>query len=211
MTEWYRRTTWTKVDEGEFFAKLKRAREGSRPQYLSIQAAALTGTADMALLDGAEALILKLFADYPDNKLERSVSLGILGDIYRHRQQYDKAMVYYKNAIDFEKEYPNVQTPAFLEFADLAVKLDKREYFDFVEQMLSEEVDRHPFPLYKYKIFSLLSIINKTKGNKVAAGRFAEQADAYASVQTSGFRYHPLVGVVKERDAKLDELVKKDI
>jgi tetratricopeptide (TPR) repeat protein len=166
MTDWYRRTSWTKIDEEEFFAKLKRARESSRPQYLMIQASALTGSKDLASLDAAESLILKLMTDYPDNKLERSSGLGLLGDIYRHRQQYDTAMAHYKNAIDFEKEYPNVQTGAFLQFAELAVKLDKREYFDFVEQVLSEREKKYPFPLYKYKIFSLLSIINKTNGNK---------------------------------------------
>ncbi len=89
MTEWYRRTTWTEIDEEEFFSKLKRARQSSRPQYLSAQASALTGTNDPASLDAAESLILKLMTDYPDNKFERSSSLCLLGDIYRYRQQYD--------------------------------------------------------------------------------------------------------------------------
>jgi len=211
MTEWYRRTTWTKVDEEEFFAKLKRARQGSRPQYLMIQASTLTGTTDPVLLDAAEFLILKLLADYPDNKFERSSSLGLLGDIYRYRQQYDTAISYYKNAIDFEKEYPQVQTGVFLEFAELVVKLDKREYFDFVEQTLSEKQEEYPFPLYKYKIFSLLAIINKIRGNTEVADRFAERADEYAAAKTSGFRYHPSVGIVTERDPDLDERMKKDL
>ena len=76
----------------------------------------------------------------------------------------------------------------------LTIKLDKREYFDFAEQTLSEKVEKLPFQVYKYKIFSILSIIDNTKGNKEAADRFAEQANAYAAAQTSGFSYHPSVG-----------------
>jgi tetratricopeptide (TPR) repeat protein len=208
--DWYRRTTWTTADEQEFFAKLKRAREWSRPQYLKIQASCLSAGAKPALLDAAESLIAKLLADYPDDKSERSAGLSILGDIYRQRQQFDDAMTYYKKAIDFEKEYPNVQGPAFLYFSELAVKLDKREYFPFVEELLSGRVEHNPFPMYKYKIYAVLSIINKINGRVEKAAQFAALADQFAAAETSGLRYHPTLGVVTRRDQELDHLMKNE-
>ena len=36
--DWYRRKSWTKSDQEEFFAKLKKAKKHKRAQYLKIQA-----------------------------------------------------------------------------------------------------------------------------------------------------------------------------
>jgi len=206
--DWYRRTIWTAADESDYFAKLKRARDSSRPQYLVIQASHLAGSADPTLLNAAEILIQKLFADFPDDKFNRSAGLELLGDIYRHRQVYDTALAYYKKSIDFEQAYPNVKGNAFLQFSELAVKLDKREYFHFIEKMLTEKIDQYPFPMYKYKIYLLLSAINKANGDIDKAAELAELAENFAALQTSGLRYHPTAGVVTDRDADLDHLTK---
>ena len=81
MIDWYRRKTWTKADEEEYFTKLGRARKDGRAQYLRIQAIELVETKDSKLLDVAESLILKLFSDYPDDEFERSSSLKTLGHL----------------------------------------------------------------------------------------------------------------------------------
>ena len=44
MADWYRRKTWTKTDEEEYFAKLGRARKDGRAQYLRVQAIELIET-----------------------------------------------------------------------------------------------------------------------------------------------------------------------
>ena len=44
MTDWYRRKTWTKRDEKEFFGKLGRATKDNRAQYLRVQARELIET-----------------------------------------------------------------------------------------------------------------------------------------------------------------------
>jgi len=51
MTDWFRRKSWTKIDEEQYFKKLNRARNDSRPQYLKIQAIELVETKDPKLLD----------------------------------------------------------------------------------------------------------------------------------------------------------------
>lgn len=207
MRDWYRRKTWTKTDEEEYFAKLSRARKDGRAQYLKIQAIELVETKDPKLLDAAELLIQKLFADYPDDKLERSSSLETLGDIYKLRQQFDKAIEFYKQAVEFETTYPNVQTQAYLEYAELVVKLKKQDEFDFAKQIVSKRVSGSIFPIEKYKAFSILAIISNFKGDKEKAKEYAVLADKYASAETSGLRYHKHLGIVTERDSLLDHLV----
>jgi tetratricopeptide (TPR) repeat protein len=209
MTDWYRRKTWTKTDEEEYFAKLSRARKDGRPQYLKIQAIELVETKDLKLLDIAELLIQKLFTDYPDDKLERSSSLETLGDIYKLRQQFDRAIEFYKKAIDFEEIYPNVQTQAYLEFSELVVKHKIQDHYDFAEQIVSKRIKGSIFPIEKYKAFSILSIISSFKGDKAKAEEFAVFADKNASAETSGLRYHKYLGIVKERDSLLDRLVNR--
>jgi len=208
-TEWYRRKTWTKSDEEEYFAKLGRARKDRRAQYLKIQAIELAETKDPELLDIAETLIQKLLSDYPDAEFERSSSLNTLGDIYKIREKFDKAIEYYKQAIDFEEIYPGVLTQAYLEYSELVVKLKKQEHYDFVEKIVSKRIQDSIFPLEKYKAFAILSIVNNYKGNKDKAENFAALAEQNASAKTSGLRYHKYLGVVNERDDLLDKLEKR--
>jgi len=208
MTDWFRRKSWTKIDEEQYFKKLNRARNDSRPQYLKIQAIELVETKDPKLLDIAELLLQKLFIDYPDNKLERSSSLETLGDIYKYRQQFEKAIEFYKKAIDFEKVYPNILTQAYLEYSELIVKLKKHEHYAFVEQIVSKRIKGSIFPLEKYKAFSILSFINKYKGDKDKAEQFAALAEKNASAETSGLRYHKFLGIVNERDSFFDKFIK---
>jgi tetratricopeptide (TPR) repeat protein len=209
MTDWYRRKSWTKTDEEEFFAKLSRARKDGRAQYLKIQAIELVETKDPKLLEAAELLIQKLFADYPDDKLERSSSLETLGDIYKHKQQFDKAIEFYKQAVEFEKTYPNVQTQSYLEYSELVVKLKKQDQYHFAEQIVLKRVKSSMFLVEKYKAFSILSIISNFKGDNEKAKEYAALADKNASAETSGLRHHKYLGVVTERDSLLDKLVNR--
>jgi tetratricopeptide (TPR) repeat protein len=206
MTDWYRRKTWTKTDEEEYFAKLRRARKSGRPQYLKIQAIELVETKDPKLLEVAESLIQTLFTDYPDEKFERSSSLETLGDIYKYRHKFDKALEFYKKAIDFEKSYPNVLTQAYLEYSELVVKLKKKEHYDFVEKIVSKRIKESMFPIEKYKAFSILSIINNYIGDKKKVEHYAALANKNANAETSGLRYHKFLGIVTERDSLLDKL-----
>jgi tetratricopeptide (TPR) repeat protein len=208
MTDWYRRTTWTKEGEEEYLKKLARARKWSRPQYLRIQAVELVSTENLKLLNVAEMLTQKLLDDYPENKSEMSSALKLLGDIYKLRKELGKALEYYKKAIDFERKYPNSLTNAYLEYAELVVKLKMYENFDFAAKIVSKRIKDSILPIEKYKAYSILSIIHGYKDDKEKADQFAILAGKNASAETSGLRYHKFLGVVKDRDDFLANLVK---
>ena len=208
MNDWFRRTTWRHEDEEEFFKKLARARSWSRPQYLRIQAAHLVSTEDLKLLNIAETLIQKLFDEYPEDNSERSSALELLGDIHKLRKEFDNALEYYKKAIQFEKKYPNALTNAYLEYAELVVKLKKYDQFDFAAKIVQKRIKGAIFPIEMYKGFSILAIIYGYKGNNEKVGQFAILADKNALAGTSGLRYHQYLGIAKDRDDFLDDLVK---
>lgn len=198
MGDWYRKRTWSKNDEDEFFAKLARARKDGRAQYLKIQAIELVETKDKSLLKTAEFLLNKVLEDYPEDIFNKSATLFTLGEIYKQESKFEIAMEYFKKALDFEKNHPNVRTKAFLEFSELVVRTAKKDMFAFVEGLLEENLPGQIFPLSKYRICSILAIINADKNNVEKARYYSGLASQFASAETSGLRYHKYLGLVKK-------------
>jgi len=209
MAEWYRRKTWTKTDEEEFFAKLASARKDGRAQYLKIQAIELVETEDQTLLKVAETLLNKMLTEYPDDDFEKGSALHTLGDIYKLNDNYELAIDFYKQALDFETICPSVVTQAYLDYSELVIKTGKKNLFEQLEKLLLDRYSELTFPTEKYKVNSILSIINANKGRPEQAMKYADIAEQFATEETSGFRYHKYLGIVKERDTWLDKLVRK--
>ena len=209
MKDWYRQKSWSKSEEEYFFTKLARARKDGRAQYLKIQAIELAETKDEKLLTVAEYLLSRLFSEYPDDKYNRASALVTLGNICQIKNDDDKAIDYYKQAVDFETIFPNVITQAYIYLSELVIKHQKANLYDRVEKILTERIPGTLFPIEKYKGYSILSIINSYRHNIEQAEYFAALAEQNANKETSGLRYHKYLGVVKERDSWLDKLVKR--
>jgi len=213
MTEWYRRKTWAEKDETEFFAKLNRARKDNRAQYLKIQAIELIQTKGGRQLRAAEILLNKVLSEYPDNRIEKSQTLNSLGEIYIIYENFDKALNYFKQALDFEKEYPNVKTTAYLNFSETVVRTGKYDLYDEVENILTKELNNNGlfFPVQKYVAFSVLSVIYEHKGDKQKSEIYGKYADENATTETNGL-WNPRkrkFGVVTKRKKWLDKLIKR--
>jgi tetratricopeptide (TPR) repeat protein len=209
MTEWYRRKSWTKTDEEEFFKKLGRARVSGRAQYLKIQAIELIMTENESLLKIAIGLLNKMLIEYPDEKFERAGALTALGNIYKLQGDFDEAICHFKQAIDFEKVYSQSQTNAYLDYSELIIKTGKTTLFNEVEDVLLAHQPKVAFPAYQYKVSGLLSIIYKKQPDK--AIYYANLAEQSALVETSGFRYHKNLGLVKERDMWLENAIHNNL
>lgn len=211
MTDWYRRKTWTKTDEEEYFTKLGRARKDGRAQYLRVQAIELIETKNINLLSVAETLLNKILTDYPDNRIEKSQIYNSLGEIYKLREDYEKAVEYFKKSLDFEKEFPNVITTAYLNFSETVIRAEKTELYDEVAKLLTEKInkDNLKFPLQEYIMYSVMTVISEYKGNLEQAKIYADLAERNATTQTNSL-WNPQkkkMGIVKERIKWLDKLV----
>ncbi|HEX8017544.1 MAG TPA: hypothetical protein VF465_20115 [Flavobacterium sp.] len=208
-TDWYRRKSWSKNDKEEFFIKLSRARKDGRAQYLKIQAIELVETKEPKLLEVAKELLSKVLNEYPDDNFNKGPVYKTFGDIFQLEKNIEKALEYYKNAVDFEKIYPNVITQSYLDYAEIVVKNQFKDLYPTAEEMLINKTSRLLFPIEKYKVFSLLSIINGFYSKIEIAKKYAKLADENAEAKTSGLSYHKYLGVVAERDSSLDKLIKK--
>lgn len=211
MTDWYRRKTWTKTDEEEYFTKLGRARKEGRAQYLRVQAIELIETKDKNLLSVAETLLNKILTDYPDNRIEKSQTLNSLGEIYKLREDYETALDYFQKSLDFEKEFPNVITTSYLNFSETVVRAEKTELYVKVYELLTSKLNENSlkFPYQSYIMNSVMSVIAEYNGDLGQAKVFADLADKYATAQTNSL-WNPRknkIGVVKERIKWLDKLV----
>ncbi|WP_291065085.1 MULTISPECIES: tetratricopeptide repeat protein [unclassified Empedobacter] len=213
MTDWYRRKTWTKTDEEEYFAKLGRARKDGRAQYLRIQAYELIETKDKNLLTVAETLLNKILTDYSDNKFERSSTYNHLGEIFKLQEDYETALEYFQKSLDFEKEYPNVRTTSYLDFAETVIRAEKTELYDKVYQLMNEKINENSlkFPIQLYIMYSVMAMISEHKGDLEQSKEFADLADKFVTTQTNSL-WNPKknkIGIVKNRIKWLDKLVGK--
>lgn len=207
--DWFRKRSWSKEDEIDFFERLGRARKGRRAQYLKIQAIELLTTNKPALLDTAEILLARVLAEYPDELFEKAAVLHTLGDIEKQRENWAKALGYYKQALDVEEIFPQVKTQAYLDYSELVVKTKGIDHYGYVKDLIRARADGFLFPIEKYKTYSILSIINRLEGDDAQAEQYAQLADENASAETSGLSYHKQLGVVEKRDSWLDRLVKR--
>jgi hypothetical protein len=70
-------------------------------------------------------------------------------------------------------------------------------------------MERIIFPIEKYKVFTILAIINQKKGNNKQAEKYLKIAEENAELKSSGLSYHKYLGIVKSRDNWLEKLLKK--
>jgi tetratricopeptide (TPR) repeat protein len=211
MTDWYRRKTWTKTDEEEYFAKLGLARKDERAQYLRVQAIELIETKDKNLLSVAEKLLNNILTDYPDNRIEKSQTYNSLGEIYKLREDYETAMEYFKKSLDYEKEFPNVTTSAYLNFSETVVRAERTDLYDEVQNLLIEKINRGTlkFPIQNYIMYSVMTVISEYEGDLEQAKLYADLAEKNATTQTNSL-WNPQkkkLGIVKDRIKWLDKLV----
>ncbi|MFN8844242.1 MAG: hypothetical protein ACK5WV_11635 [Chryseotalea sp.] len=211
MTDWYRRKTWTKEDEKEFFAKLGRARKNGRAQYLRVQAIELIETKNKYLLDIAEVLLNRILTEYSDNQIEKSQTFNSLGEIYKLRENFDKALEYFRKSLDFEKEFPNVITTSYLNFSETVVQVEKTELYDEVEKLLMERIMKNTliFPVENYIVYSVLAVIAKFKGEIENFKKYSDIAERNAITKTNTL-WNPkkkTIGTVNKRKWWLDKLL----
>jgi tetratricopeptide (TPR) repeat protein len=198
--DWFRKTSWSEANQGDFFARLKRTRTvGNKAQYLRIQACHLESVGKPECLRAAITLLDKMLAEFPQQfelasaYFQKATCLAKLGEI-------EQAVDYFRLALQTEREFPRVQTRAFIEFGKLVVENNLTKFFDEALAEL-EKLDSGgiQFPVDVYEVFGVRAIIAAQKGESKKAKEFAKVALEAAAKVHSGFRYHSTLGLVRNK------------
>ncbi|MGB7748733.1 MAG: hypothetical protein WBN75_15770, partial [Verrucomicrobiia bacterium] len=100
-----------------------------------------------------------------------------------------------------EREFPNVKTYAFIEFGKLVAEKKLTQFFDEALSALEKELSSRgiQFPADTFNAFGIRSIIAAQRGQVEKAKEFAKVALEAAAKIDSGLRYHPTVGLVRDK------------
>ncbi len=198
---WFRNTEWSHEIENAFFSKLSRARS-QRDQYLVIQA--------NTLHENHPAITLKLVDYYFETK--HGEVHDVLALLARARalvtlDRIDSAMNAYRAVLDREREYPKQRTTTWVDYPYLVATRAIEAEFGYARHTLDDPLLRLPvlFPVDRYMWHAAKALIDNDPIH-------AKQALAAAKTKSSGYKYHPRVGLVSEEHAntvaKLTRLAK---
>ncbi len=208
--DWYRKTTWSEEDKALFYKRLNRSRtDYNKAQYLKIQAHYLQ-KAKPPFYSEAIDLINYLLEHYPHPShlasayMQKAQCLDALGDISRAKDAYLLALI-------AEETPSGIKTTAPLEFAMFVVRHSLKDLYGKVFDILTQDKIKMLtlFPVGQYKACAALAIIADETGNKHEARKFAQKALDSAQVKDTGLKYHPTVGLVRDRGRKIQKRLEK--
>lgn len=194
-TDWYRRTTWTEVDQNEFATKLKRARD--KPQYLRIQALHLS---EAGLYSAAISLLHQIVKEFPDASQITQVYLQ-LAHAYAKTDKPDLALQQFKLTLESQRKHPSWQTSVWLDYPTYVIENKMFTEYGNARSILSEFYSSSSlsFPIERYRYFACLALLDENDGKLDSARQNASHAMAACDEKHSGFRYHPTVGLVGQK------------
>jgi tetratricopeptide (TPR) repeat protein len=194
-TEWFRRTTWSNADREDFDARLKRSRgAGNKAQYLRIQAQHL---AEAGQHEVAIELLDRMLAEFPE-RIQIAQAHTQKGDSLVKLGQTAGAVEEFRAALQYERDFPNVRTNAWLHFGWYVVEEQLTHLYDEVARVLDEFYNKRTlrFPIIVYRYAAIQAILADARGERIQARELAKTALAEAVKDHSGLRYHPTVGLV---------------
>ena len=204
--DWFRQTTWNARIGDAFFRRLSRSKSDShKAQHLRIQAGHLHQTRQAPLVRVSLELLELIFARYPEtsqmaqSRLQQAHAFAFLGDD-------EGAIEAFRRALDAEKHFPNLQTQAWLDFGWFAVERDRQDLDEEVLCVLSERQSTHSlaFPVEAFRFHGTRALMLASQGRVEEAVADAGLAMDAAAKTSSGFRFHPTLGLVSEPDSQIE-------
>jgi hypothetical protein len=195
--DWFRRTTWSKEDEIEFFVRLGRSRTPfHKAQYLRIQALSLAESGSDSLLRVALSLLDRLLTEFPVRTEVASAHLQA-AQCQARLGCLPEAVEQFRLSLAAQARLPNVDPGTALEFSWFIVQHQLTEMYD---EALSVLATAHiAFPVQAFKAAAARAVIAEFRHDFEAAATNARAAIAAADLAESPFRYHKGLGLVGEQ------------
>jgi len=190
--DWYRNVDWNDGIAATFEERLSRARHKS--DYLRIQASSLTDRHPRVAL----ALLDRYFAlgehfDHAQAYVDRAKAYLALGDV-------NLAIEAYEAALAREATYPQMKTCAYSDLPYLIATLGLESHFDRALEVLELSSGRLMFPVDRFKHHATRAIILARRHSPECRAQALAALEA-ATIDHSGFQYHPNIGLLSEKHA----------
>jgi len=200
--DWYRRTTWTQEDQTAFFDRLNRSKgQYHKAQYLRIQASYLEDDYP----DEALSLLSMVLNDFSEPS-EMSQTFLQKAHCLISLSKTTEVIKVFRDVLAYEKMYPKYKTQGYLDFPIFIIAHKKTELYPEAKDILLSHEDRLMFPIDYYRYHTVLAVIEWQNENIDNAKSHVAQAKKVATQKHSGFRYHPSVGLIKEKDVEIQKL-----
>jgi tetratricopeptide (TPR) repeat protein len=199
--DWFRNATWNEAIASEFEAKLRRARR--KEQYLRIQACTLARTNPAV----AHALLDRYFElsddyDHAQAHVDRACA-------YIAEEKTEDAVTAYEKALQRESAFPHLLTQAYVDLPYLIATRGMVKHFSRAIELLNSHQSRLTFPVDHFKWNAAQALILQALGKGAAAAMHANAALAAASRDSSGFRFHPGVGLVSNAFGEVEAQMRR--
>jgi hypothetical protein len=194
--DWFRKTTWSPQNEADFERPWKRCRtDWNRFQYLSIQAGHLIAANPPLYADGLKLLERALTQFHQPVGIANA--LGLKARCVHALDAFDAAVPIYRQALEFEKSYPQARTRLWVEFPWEIVKARKHDLFEEALRWLDfPQATDVVFPIDRFQKATALAMIAKYRGDLGSAKVQAEEAFRAAGMSHSPFPNHKKIGLV---------------
>ena len=200
-SDWYRNSSWSESIERDFDAKLSRARRKST--YLRIQACTLA--------KAYPEIALKLLDRYfeLDDDFDHAQAFVDQAIAFVSLDRIEDAVESYSRALNREIEFPKLKTDAYISLPFMISTRCLEQHYGMANRLLDQHESRLMFPYDRFRWNCARALIASRTGDLVAAKRSARLAISSAQQDSSGFRYHPNVGLVGGKHPELiSELTK---
>jgi len=195
--------TWSENDEKYFFERYAQMVD-PQPQYLLNKAISLYNSNERSPYDKILRILERYFYDFPDDKDNKVSALLLVGEIYYTQKRFDKSFNCYKEAAEFEIEYPEVNCGAWLSYAEFIVKFEKAELFDEAEKYINMNYDKLNYPEAMYILNAVLALISGRKGDLEKQRYYRERADDILKGLTGYSKSVRYANTIQVRDVNHD-------
>ena len=152
-------------------------------------------------MNASLSLLDMLLGQYPE-PFELAQAYAQKANVLLQLGRSGEAIDNYREALQAERDFPNVKTTAWMNFGWLVVE---RKLIDLYEETLSvmkEFRPQSPLAIEAYRFNAVCALIYEAWDNPAYAQEFARAGLEAASQTGSGFRYHQSVGLVTDEDRK---------
>lgn len=210
MDAWYRKQTWTKKNEQDFFRHWVKCRTAfNKAQYLKLQAYELYDAHNKKNFNGILSLLDKYFNDFPDDRFFRGACLHLYGRVYYDKKNYDKALFYYRKAAYQESEYAQVISGAWIDYARIILLRNSTDLYDEAEKFVLSQYNSLLFPIEIYKANAILAIVRYSRGDYENAGKYKSLACEAVLAKEPILKNLGKIGLVTQKDKFLERAMRK--